>query len=360
MHDAPNATARPPMTRDARVRHAATRLPGVRVDSCNLPLREPDGDGFIGDRASQTAFRALLDERRRQHFTGDRDPFGRTPTNAISKRDLDLVLIGGDADAAHLVHAAIEDHAERLADVVRCFLSQDDWAGVRRIVIGGGFPGSRAGALSVRRAARLLKLGRAGVDLSLLRHDGDDAGLLGWVPLAPAQALRADAFLAVDIGGTNIRCGIVAPRLDQRDDGSRATVLERSQWRHADDTPDRDAALTRMAAMLNGLIAHARSLGLRLAPFVGIACPGEILRDGRIAHGAQNLPGDWEAEDFRVADALGARLDRIGRHVPRVCLHNDAVVQGLSERPRMQAVQRWGVLTIGTGLGNASYTNLPR
>jgi hypothetical protein len=32
-------------------------------------------------------------------------------------------------------------------------------------------------------------------------------------------------------------------------------------------------------------------------------------------------------------------------------------VQGLSEVPFMQDVERWGVLTIGTGLGNARYTN---
>ena len=38
-------------------------------------------------------------------------------------------------------------------------------------------------------------------------------------------------------------------------------------------------------------------------------------------------------------------------------LHNDAVVQGLSELPFMQDVKRWAVLTIGTGLGNASYQN---
>jgi hypothetical protein len=38
-------------------------------------------------------------------------------------------------------------------------------------------------------------------------------------------------------------------------------------------------------------------------------------------------------------------------------MHNDAVVQGLSERPFMDDVKRWGVLTIGTGLGNAEYTN---
>ena len=38
-------------------------------------------------------------------------------------------------------------------------------------------------------------------------------------------------------------------------------------------------------------------------------------------------------------------------------MHNDAMVQGLSERPFMDDVEHWGVLTIGTGLGNARFTN---
>ena len=41
-------------------------------------------------------------------------------------------------------------------------------------------------------------------------------------------------------------------------------------------------------------------------------------------------------------------------------MHNDAVVQGLSEVPNMQDVETWAVLTIGTGLGNAHFTNRPR
>jgi hypothetical protein len=43
-----------------------------------------------------------------------------------------------------------------------------------------------------------------------------------------------------------------------------------------------------------------------------------------------------------------------------VVVHNDAVMQGLSETPAMQDVERWGVLTIGTGLGNARFTNSAR
>jgi predicted NBD/HSP70 family sugar kinase len=38
-------------------------------------------------------------------------------------------------------------------------------------------------------------------------------------------------------------------------------------------------------------------------------------------------------------------------------MHNDAVVQGLSEVPFMQDVAKWMVFTIGTGLGNALFTN---
>jgi hypothetical protein len=108
--------------------------------------------------------------------------------------------------------------------------------------------------------------------------------------------------------------------------------------------------------MLNGLAAQARTLGIRLAPFIGIACPGQIQEDGSILHGAQNLPGDWEAP-FNLPQALSERLDRIGGARADVVMHNDAVVQGLSERVRMRKARRWGVFTIGTGLGNASYTN---
>ena len=49
-----------------------------------------------------------------------------------------------------------------------------------------------------------------------------------------------------------------------------------------------------------------------------------------------------------------------GDHDVTILMHNDAVVQGLSEVPRMTDVEHWGVLTIGTGLGNARFTNQRR
>lgn len=343
-----------PSSRDDRGRHGAMHLPGLSIDDYSLRLRDPDGEGFLGDRASQTAFRAMLDTARARHLHG-RDPFGKTPTPEVGKDEIDLVLVGGSPDAAHAVHLAVEEYARQLCYVVRVFMAQPQWKGVEGIVMGGGFPEHETGALALRRAMCLLDLADTGVTLHPLAHDPDEAGLLGWVPLLPDDARRHDAFLAVDVGGTNIRCGIVQHRLHKDAHGGKARVIESLKWRHASDDPGREEAVARMAAMLNGLAAFARTLGLRLAPFVGIACPGQVEADGSLSSGAQNLPGDWE-RPFHLPDALAPRLDAVDGSTPRVVMHNDAVVQGLSELRHMRKANRWAVLTIGTGLGNATYT----
>jgi predicted NBD/HSP70 family sugar kinase len=342
-----------PQREDDRGRHGARRLPGLGIGAYNLALCAPDGDGFLGDRASQTAFRELLDAQRRGARTGD-DPFGDAPATTLSADAVDHVLLGGDVDASHLVHATIEHYVAAFADVVEGFLTSPDWADVERIVLGGGFPASQAGGLAVRRVRREVERRALGVRIDDLGHDPDDAARLGWVHLLPDDVRDAEAYLAVDLGGTNVRCGLVASKLAAAPDGACAEVAERLQWRHVEDAPNRDEAVRRMAGMLNVLTAQARTLGLRLAPFVGVACPGAIEADGRIAAGAQNLPGDWEAP-FRLSDALRDLLDPIDGRPPRVVLHNDAVVQGLSAWPAQRDTACWAVLTIGTGLGNAVY-----
>ncbi|AKC86353.1 ROK family protein [Pseudoxanthomonas suwonensis] len=351
----PRRSTRTASPGDDRGLHGASHLPRVSIDHYNLVVRDPDGDGFLGDRASRAAFGDLLDGARRRHRTA-RDPFGKTPAAELGKKAIDRVLLGGDPDAAHLVHLTVEEYARQLAYVMQVFLAQPQWRGVERILLGGGFPDHETGALAIRRATRLLDLAGAGVKLHTLDRDADEAGLLGWATLLPPALHRHGAFLAVDIGGTNLRCGIVEHRLDKADDGSKARVVESLKWRHADDDPGRGDAVARLAAMLNGLAAQARTLDIDLAPFVGVACPGRIERDGAIVQGAQNLPGDWE-RPFHLPEALAPKLDPVGGSVPRTVLHNDAVVQGLSEQRRMRKARRWAVLTIGTGLGNASYTN---
>jgi hypothetical protein len=69
---------------------------------------------------------------------------------------------------------------------------------------------------------------------------------------------------------------------------------------------------------------------------VGIGCPGLIRADGGIERGAQNLPGNWESRTFNLPQAIRSAIPCIGDHDTGVVMHNDAVVQGLSELPSLK------------------------
>jgi len=79
-------------------RHGATRLPSVDVDSFNIELK--DDEGFVGDRASKGAFRAIFDRWRKPLRKSGEDPFGDEPSDEISKKTLDAILIGDDLEAS--------------------------------------------------------------------------------------------------------------------------------------------------------------------------------------------------------------------------------------------------------------------
>jgi predicted NBD/HSP70 family sugar kinase len=337
-------------------RHGASRLPSVDVDSFNIELK--DDDGFLGDRASKGAFRKILDSLRKPLKKNGDDPLGSKSAEAIAKTTLDEALVGDDIGAAALVHGAIEEFAHELAYVTQRILKTKAWADTERIVVGGGFRESRVGELAIARADIILKAEGGTVDMVPIRYHPDDAGLIGCLHLAPSWIFEAhDSILAVDIGGTNIRCGVVETRWKKASDLSKAEVWKSELWRHADDEPTREGAVKRLVKMLKGLIAEADAEGLKLAPFIGIACPGVINEDGSIEKGAQNLPGNWESSKFNLPVSLVEAIPEIGGHDTAVLMHNDGVVQGLAEVPFMQDVERWGVLTIGTGLGNARFTN---
>ena len=64
-----------------------------------------------------------------------------------------------------------------------------------------------------------------------------------------------------------------------------------------------------------------------------------------------------ESSRFNLASCIRERIPSLDGHETQVVIHNDADVQGLSELPVMQDYEHWGVLTIGTGLGYARFTN---
>ncbi|HET6160187.1 MAG TPA: hypothetical protein VFE34_17720 [Dongiaceae bacterium] len=336
--------------------HGATDLPDVLLKSYNLEIR--DDEGFIGDRASGPAFRALLDEVRAQVSEVTKDPLGKKPSKEISKKQLDKILANGDSVAAGIIHGAIEEFAQQLAGVVRRYLRLKAWRDTERIVIGGGIRQSRIGELIIGRASVILKTERVEADLKAIRAHPDEAGLIGCAHLAPSWLYHGfGGLLAVDIGGSNIRCGIVMLNLKRAHNLSRAAVSHFDMWRHSEEKPSREEAVDRLIQMLERAIAKSRKDRIKLAPLIAIGCPGEIEADGSINTGAQNLPGNWESARFNLPALIRDRVPTIGKHETAVVLHNDAVVQGLSEVPFMRDVTHWAVLTIGTGLGNASFEN---
>lgn len=343
-------------TTEAIGTHGATTLPSVIVDSYNAEIK--DGEGFVGDRASRRAFRDLLEKWRQPLRELDADPFGDTASEEISRKRLDEILTSGDQDASGVVQSAVEEFAQELAGVAQRFLKLKAWSDTERLVIGGGFRQSRVGELAIARAGLILKAEKINIDLVPIRSHPDEAALIGCAHLAPAWIFEGhDAILTVDIGGTNMRAGVVEPNVKKAKDLSKARVWKSKLWRHADDDPKRDEAVGELISMLQDLASRAQKEGYKLAPFIGIACPGRIEDDGSISQGTQNLPGNWQSSRFNLPQAIAAAIPTIDEHETLVIMHNDAVVQGLSEVPFMQDVEGWGAFTIGTGLGNAHFTN---
>jgi len=237
----------------------------VRVDAYNIEIR--DGETFIGDRASRRAFQSILDDLREKISRTGGDPFGNGKNGSrkgepLPKKKLDRVLVSGNPVAAGLLLGAIEEYAQAFAAVVKRILRAPKWRGTEYIAVGGGMSNSRIGALAIGRAEALLRMGGIEISLGPIHHHPDDAGLIGAAQLVePARLRDYDAMLAVDIGGTNVRVGVVRLGIDAAPDFSRATIWKSMLWRHAPETPTRDELTDRVAGMVANLARRAGKNG---------------------------------------------------------------------------------------------------
>ena len=203
-------------------RHGAAVLPAVEVDSYNLELK--DDEGFLGDRASRKAFHEILENWRKPLRKLGADPFGDTPSDDLNRSKLDQMLKEGkDLEAIAVVQSAIEEYAQELALVVRRFLKAKAWDGTERIAMGGGFRESYIGEQAIARADLILKADGIKAGLVPIHNDPDKAALIGSLHLAPAWIFKGhDSILAIDIGGTNIRAGVVLPNVAKASDLTKA------------------------------------------------------------------------------------------------------------------------------------------
>ena len=217
------------------------------------------------------------------------------------------------------MQGAIEDFSQELALVIRRYLKTKGWKDTERIVVGGGFRASRVGELVIGRTAVILKADKVDIDLVPIRNDPDEAGLIGAAHLAPKWMFKAhDAILAVDIGGTNIRAGVVELNLKKAADLSKAVGLEvrAVAARRREEGQARGRGRRSWSTCSKDLIDKAKKEGLQLAPFIGIGCPGIINKDGSIERGAQNLPGNWESSSFHLPARSTRRFPRSATTTP--------------------------------------------
>jgi glucokinase len=151
-----------------------------------------------------------------------------------------------------------------------------------------------------------------------------------WLPLAEA---KAPFHVGIDLGGTNIKAGIV-------DDLGR-TLAYHSEPTHASRGPEDAAA--RMGRMV-GLLAARSGVAAEAIVSVGLGTPGpQDLRTGTI-HRSGNLPG-WDHFPIR---------DRVAAHCGRpVTYANDAGAAAYGEYwigsgRELASMVLW---TLGTGVG---------
>jgi hypothetical protein len=164
-------------------------------------------------------------------------------------------------------------------------------------VIGGGFRASRIGELAIGSAEVLLKADGRDITLQPIRHDPDEAGLLGNTQLVPRWMLSGhQAILAVDIGGTTIRTGVVA--LEWRKHALTEVRMATTKT-GGTRTPD----LGVMPPWTSSLPLRAqikRSEKKQPArTFIGIGCPG-LINEAERSNAAARIFGQLGSSNFNL------------------------------------------------------------
>jgi predicted NBD/HSP70 family sugar kinase len=335
--------------------HGARELPNVFVDAYGDDVRGKEG--YFGDLVSKGAFKGLLKDLRDTLKEGAGDPIESEPAE-ISRGRIDKLLGEGNSATAGLILSAVEKFAQNIAQVVKSLMKIKIWSGVERIAVGGGFRESLVGEFAIGRAAVLVREIDPHLEVIPIRGDPDEAGIIGAAQLfTPKQLKGVDRLIGVDIGGSNFRCGLVELNLAEDPKLKKAGIAGHQLWNHADKELTLDASMRKLGDMLRESIKYAEKRELALSPLIGVGVPGTVLESGALEGGVLNLPGDWKNPDFNLPERICSMIPEIGGRPTEVVMHNDAVVQGLSEVPYMNDVSAWGVLTIGTGLGNAVFRN---
>jgi len=162
-----------------------------------------------------------------------------------------------------------------------------------------------------------------------------------------------DAILAVDIGGTNIRAGVVQLNLRGASDLSKAKVWKFELWRHGDEKAQREEAVDGLISMLRRLITRAKKRRLKTRTVHRHRLSGQN-RCRRLDRSRRAKPaGQLGKQPLQsLPKVLFEAIPRIGDHETAILMQQRCRGSGLSEAPFMKDVGRpWATFTIGHGAG---------
>lgn len=251
------------------------------------------------------------------------------------------------------IELALRRMGEILGRVVKKLLGWEYWRGVERIYIGGGLSEGRSGDILVNKASEFLAERDVGVNLQKIHYHPAVAGLVGvtyFLPLEMADLKN----ITVDLGGGILRTGIVDPP----DEYERPKAIYSRLLRWQDLGMERETLADLIASEVVGCLKMSEKTETDISEYVGVALPAVLDKNGYVIGKDRNLPGDWTDPEFNLPDIINSKIEEETNFGDfRFVLKNDAVSQGLSEIPFAKYVGEWGILTVGTGLGNARFRN---
>ncbi len=153
---------------------------------------------------------------------------------------------------------------------------------------------------------------------------------------------RKGCYLGLDIGGTNIKFGIVTPAGAVRNSGVEPTAIQGG----------RQAILDQVESIALRLFEDAKRQHLHPLA-TGISTAGwPDPATGRISYGTANLP-DWSG-----ADVVGAARRSVGGEMP-VFIENDANALAVGEEccGAARGLANFLCVTLGTGVGAGCFAN---
>ena len=184
--------------------------------------------------------------------------------------------------------------------MIRRFLKLKSWRDTECIIVGGGFRASRIGELAIARREPASERRRHRDRPPLIDNDPDEAALIGTGHLLPAWMIEGyDAMLAADIGGTNLRAGVVELNLSKAKDLSkRASSISNSGVTRRGEVK-REHAVEELVSMFTTLMKENKTSASRTGHRPGL--PGCHPRGWLDRAWRAESPGQLGEQQFQSA-----------------------------------------------------------